>query len=1620
MNSVRTRSIGKFHRAEGVLETDVKVNREIDRAYKEYRAFSVFLNTEVIESIRRGLPEETIQNDLRTLCSGIFTELSSGDQNLLRRFETDTRLIRRIINALEFIHRACADIDDPLLISRRFVLIKERHGFPTYFHEFNVGTVISHVGSGLRWQETPSVYLGLNLFDFLSKERKSGKSDHYKIFLNILSVEERAIETGYYHSDPVPVAVSRQIQNLIEQLIRYVDLELEEITETLPADLPAFFTGADRDRLIALLDARLRDDFTAFDYQTVMSGINQLEELARKYKESSGRASLHQVVRILTAAAGHDIHEVRNRANIALERIFAPKEYDAPVATRFINVKISESVRLTFDMPEEEGVTYALKIYHTPVTDSGIPVAEDLSSEEIRLEKNENGQWETSLVFSQTGQKDFVLIRKEGKTSKYVSEWQASGRINIIPDVRGEVILEIFTDIHGHTRVYWRTNTEHPGLVYNENGEVIRLGRFSDIADHLEDLKARYHLSALYLLGVQKRGSHSEDWAAGATSPSPFSPLSLTEFEDYLGGEKEFRELTEKAHSLDIKIIIDIIPHLNRHSKELPDELAVQCYDGGGGLVYRASTDGRYGSWDDGRLLNYRMFEVWEWLAGSVTALIEKYNIDGIRFDSAHAVPIIMKRNNYPYIYDYKRSHEEMLEGRIIVNDVEYGHFITTGYYDSACRDFLAVPFHFYLMQRVEQTLRKTGKNYFINLAECYWGHERFLARSGVIPYNSALFKICENILHGKSDVREIYHIYDWYFPSVLPPGSEMLGILGNHDERRALNTFGHRGLRAAVGLTLFMSNIILDYEGSAEGEGWKVFLDNIYVNWNQFEFASNRSLEHFYREWYSFHRTAKGKGYIVWANNNYVAAAAKFTDQGIWIGAFNFSNENQAAAIQFDNPGLPLDKDTYYILEDPLYSPITGHYSHISSRELKNTKIHTVVSYTERVKLLRMRPVKLTEELYNDFFRDSFFRMCSIPESSHFTDNFSFTEISGTAESYKKLTEFIEKVPAKLFAEKHRHILDLGLKRALYYIYEHGIQEGKELLNFIDRMTADSSDLLKSVGQSLKWHYSRGSFIFLSAEAEPFSRSGGLGNVVAELPRELARLGEEMIVITGYYRHGDEKSAKKMRQAAEQHEVTFTGKTVKFYIGSSHYEVGVHTCKIEGVTYYLLDHYELFDGLYWGITAEEKLRRRIGFARAAAEVICTFGLAPNFTISNDAYTGLFNGLVRSDPNYYNNPNFHRNTYLHMVHNGGWQYFDAYHRWEKGWDHFGLFNIPGWKASDFMDPVHGDRINCMAAGIRFADRTITVSPSYARQIEHACDGLEHILHNVIGISNAIDSGFLKRIQTNFRKSGFAEEYSVKLTEHIKNDSVLEEKLRFHYPEILKGADAVEAVKDEGRRKSLKRTLNKLMVQLHHGFEVDPDIVLFSMIHRITEQKGFQLLLDASEGIFKNLKFQAIIGGAVASGDRRGEEIAHGLWLLTRFFPKQVSVNFGFQDVSVPLLASDIFCMPSMSEPGGISQLEAFATGNLVVARATGGLRDTVNPIIIEDKEVKGNGFLFSDYSAHAFYGAMERASEFFSRSGEGVIAKARQNAEESAYYWDRPARKYIKELYRVKEVIRIL
>lgn len=1565
---------------------------------------------------------------------------AEGDLGLLQRLRQNIILKERLHSAVDYLHQAAAITGLPGLEARRFVLVREKRGHPVFYYKDQTTAVLAHVGLGPDWREIPTIYLSLSIFDLIHRSLENQRASLLEGLVAVLRVEERAVQTGYSHIEVFPPVINRAIADLLDKLITQESVpESSPLPDLVAADregqVPSAeererrFRERDRKYFLNLLNARQKYSSLDFDLVKSHRAIKNLGRLARAYRRRRDGDSLREVTRLLVAASGHDLHEIRDEANYLLERLFSPRPFFAPVATRFFNGMAGKEVEIPLrelHLSFEHRLEFFCRVYPCALDKNGFPAraAEQPDSEyfDLELEWDEKEQPWLRHNFSEIGHFDYLIYRRggPGKRDTWLTNSGSSGRINILPDISGEIILEIFTDIHGHTTYYWERDPDHPGLVYNEDGQIIRMGGFADITAHLEELKERYSLTALYLLGVQKRGSNRQDWDPAATSPSPFSPMSMTEIEPRLGGKRELKRLIQKAHQLDIRVIVDLVPHLNRESGELPDRYTVYCYDGGGQLVPRGSTDGKYGSWNDGRLLNYRCFEVWEYMADSVITLMRDLGVDGVRFDSAHAVPIMMKKNNFPEIHGTPRSEEEMVEGRIIVNDREYGHMLTTGYYDSACRDQIAVPFHSYLMFRVFQYLREHNRDYFLNIAECFWGHERYLSRSGLISYNASLFKVCENIAHGKSDTREIYHLYENYFPNILPPGSHLLGIIGNHDERRALNTFGPRGLQAVLALTVFISAIVMDMEGNLEGENWKVYLDNIYVNWNDFETAANRSVEEHFRKWYRFQRENPAPGFLIWTGNPAMAAALKPSLDGRpgWVGVFNFTEARQNASLHFDHPNLPLREDALIRVSDTLYSPVTRHYDYYTGRELRVCRIETSLPANQRVKLLCLEELEDITPHYNAFLKNSLQRMVGLENPDNIDRFFFYEEFCRHLSEYTVLRDFLRNKVVPLFEPAEMEKRNLAVKRAFYFANRQEKLSADSIKEWLDKFAAEDDLFLREIAGGLKEHFRKGAIVFISAEADPFSKSGGLANVVYELPRELARQGEVVYVITPRYRSGSDKARQKMDEALRLSRARYTGNNVQIFIEGQQYTVGVHWGDLDGVVYLLLDHHEFFDGLYYGLTAEEKIRRRAAFARASAEVIRSQEINPHFIFTNDAYCGPFNAIVRCDPFYARNPVFARATLFHLIHNGGWQYFDSYHRHEGARDLFPIFGLEGWHYGTFSDPHDYNKINCMASGIRQADRNITVSPSYARQILFASDGLERVLHGVEGISNAISRDFSVKIKKRFEEGGWRENLLERFYESLPAHPGGQRRIQAGYPEILDGPEALARIKDARRRDRLERVLNKLLLQFERNLEINPDAVIFSMIHRVCEQKGFQLLLEASYGIFQTLALQAIIGGAVSPGDQRGEEIAHGLYLVSQHYPGSVNVNFGYQDIAVPMFATDFFCMPSMSEPGGISQLEALACGLPVLARATGGLMDTINTLAVTDGQIQGNGFLFSDYSPGGLYDAMERAANFFRDQPPEIIEAARENARQTVRYWDTPARQYLRLMYDTRELIR--
>ncbi len=1598
----------------------------VARAFAEQRAFPFVPHPEWAAADRERRAELTAAVRADAVAAAARSPTTAD------RMHRDARLMERLDAAVRLTHEAIASLGGDSgrsLQQRRFVVVREAAGAACLYEEED-RAVVARVGQGPLELRQPTIYLGLRLFDLLAAEQIEGGGAVPPELVRILVLEERAIETGYSHVESLD-APSR---DLLERLFGALRRPAAGITpagpEPGPPRRPMRFGPAQRNAALRRLNARRADSPLDFDAAVCVSAMRRLERIARRAKAYGGEAVRREVMRLLVAASGHDLDEVRNHANLLLERMLSPKEFAAPLARTFATVARGATHRFSFDLPRSRG-RYRLRIYRG-AGHHRYPSEADLDYVDVDLAGAAPGAPLTAAYrFDDPGHYDYCVAREyRNGRREWVPDADCSGRINVIPDLRGELVLQIFPDVHGHTRAYW-ADAEHPGMVYNEHGQVIRIGTFADIAAHLPHLKRRYGFTAIYVLGAQKRGANREDWTSEATSPSPFAPESLVEMEPSLGGNDGLRALVAAAHDLEMKVLVDVIPHLNRRVRDVPDTELVRCFDGAGALVPRASTDGRYGDWNDGVLLNYRRLSVWEWLADSVRSLIERFDVDGVRCDIAHALPIMMKRDNTPALPSGPRSDEEQVEGTIVVNERVDDHYVTTGFFESACRDLICSPLHYLLMREMERAARAAGKGFYVHLAEAYWGREQYLSRLGIVPYNSSLFKIFERVAQGASTVGEVYHLYEQHYRGALPPGTELIGMFGNHDERRPVNTFGRANLRPVLTLTSFLVNVVMDFEGNAEGEAWKIFPDNVYVDWNRFDTAADRSVERIFRDVYDFHRRNPGRGALVPTDHHQVAAAIKPAPQGLWLAVCSFAADSATVSVDMRAAAGRIDPAARYVVVDPTYSPVTDRYAHYDGAELRASALTTSVSYTQRVKLLRIDRVAgagtgEADPEYARFLRDSFDRLQSWPRRERLDASFAYREVVAAAAGPGGLAGFLDEKLLPLYeaggAGADYDTVAAGLKRALYHAHRDGrigpgAGFGRLLPDAGDAAGAPPSDRTpggRLLARVLKRMRSR-AIVFVSAEAEPFSKSGGLANVTCELPRELARLGERLYVITPLYRAGEPRSAAKMREAVERYGISYTGVNVGFHLGGARYEVGVHGGVVDGVRYYLLDHHELFDGLYWGYRSNERIRRRLGLARAAAEVISRFRLDPLVVATNDAAAGLLSGVMRADPQYAGR--FARTSFVHVIHNGGWQYFDCYGRYEDGADLFGLFNLPWARAAQFTDPRDDGLFNLMAAGIRFADRVFTVSPTYAHQIEQHCDGLEPLLHDVVGINNGIARGFRRNVLQRLRRSGLEERQYPRLRAHAAEDPLLRAKLERRFPELLAADPDAVRYSGKARRQEVARMRAKLLAQLEYGLTVDPDQVLYVMIHRISDQKGFQIVLEASEGIFRRLGVQAILGGPIAPNDHRAEELADGMRALMAYYPGAVAARIGYQEISVPLLAADAFLMPSQFEPGGISQLEAMSCGCLVVAHATGGLRDTVIPLQLRGSAVSGCGVLFGDYRPDAFLDAMARCTWFLRHATADQIRRARDNARRSIVYWDSAARRYVQELHALQETI---
>jgi starch synthase len=473
---------------------------------------------------------------------------------------------------------------------------------------------------------------------------------------------------------------------------------------------------------------------------------------------------------------------------------------------------------------------------------------------------------------------------------------------------------------------------------------------------------------------------------------------------------------------------------------------------------------------------------------------------------------------------------------------------------------------------------------------------------------------------------------------------------------------------------------------------------------------------------------------------------------------------------------------------------------------------------------------------------------------------------------------------------------------------------------------------------------------LLASSEVYPYSKTGGLADMVGALAKGLARCGNQVGIATPLYLGIRERFPDLKR----------IGLTLELPLGISTMRAEIWTLEpIPGLSLYFVDVPEFFQrsGLYQlhGVDYSDNAERFIFFSKAIAHLALSLPLKPDIVHLHDwqaAFAALYLRRKREAAGNHGLPR----TCM-TIHNLAYQGLVPA-------SSYALTNLP-W---DYFTPQGVEfygQLSCLKAGITFADFITTVSPRYAREIvteEFGC-GLDGLLRyrqdSLVGILNGVDYDDWNPANDPYLRHPFT-------------------------PADLSGKAA-----------------NKLELQHALGLPQDAGIPLFANIGRLVEQKGVGIMLGALEEMLTaNIQFVQL-GNGEATFENAYQELA-------KRFPQRLAVRIGFDEgLSHRVEAGcDFFVMPSRFEPCGLNQMYSLHYGTVPIVRAVGGLDDTV--IDVRENVDTANGIKFDHYSSQALAKALRKALALYHEPE--LLQRFRLNGMTANFSWERNTQSF-KDVY---------
>lgn len=472
-----------------------------------------------------------------------------------------------------------------------------------------------------------------------------------------------------------------------------------------------------------------------------------------------------------------------------------------------------------------------------------------------------------------------------------------------------------------------------------------------------------------------------------------------------------------------------------------------------------------------------------------------------------------------------------------------------------------------------------------------------------------------------------------------------------------------------------------------------------------------------------------------------------------------------------------------------------------------------------------------------------------------------------------------------------------------------------------------------------------------VSAEVEPFAKTGGLGDVLGALPKALSESGADVRVVCPLYKIIPAVYKSKMRKVGAM--------TVTLNWRRQHCEI--KECKIDKVTFYFIESQYYFNGN--SIYDAYDLERFAFFCKAALELLTLVDFKPDVIHAHDWSSALIPVYL---DHFYSKMGFYNGIKkVFTIHNLNYQ---------------GKYNVTqAMDATGLPDSYFTyDRLefygltNLLKGGIVYSDLVTTVSPTYAKEIqtpEIGC-GLNELLayysYKLHGILNGVDYEVYGPL----------------------NDG-----------KIFKSYDA-KTVK-EGK------AVNKKALQEQLKLDVDPNIPLIGIVSRLVNQKGLDIVIPALPALAEKPLQLVVLG----TGAYNYEE---GLVSFAGPRSNKISAIISFSDELSRQIyaASDFFLMPSMYEPCGLSQIIAMKYGALPIVRETGGLKDTITPY--NEYTGQGNGFSFAPYNMHDMLFTIDLALDYyFNRKDHFTVIQS--NALNSNFSWEESSKKYLELYESIKK-----